>query len=77
MTAELEKLRTQAKSAGKRIGELVQERGTLMAKLRDRDEELRGKTKLLEVGSCESEAGEYAGWTSADPYRMSIMRLYH
>lgn len=61
VAAELEKLRTQAKSAGRRIGELVQERGTLMAKLRDRDEELRGKTKLLEVGSCESEAGKHAG----------------
>ena len=54
VTAELEKLKAQAKSDEKRIGELLQERGILLGKLRDRDEELKGKTKLLEVGFCDS-----------------------
>lgn len=48
-TYELEKLKTKSTSESKRIKELSAERSQLQLRLRDRDEELRGKAKLLEV----------------------------
>jgi hypothetical protein len=48
--AELVKLRSKGKSDSKFIDELSRERASLAQKLKDRDEELRGKTKLLDVG---------------------------
>jgi phage host-nuclease inhibitor protein Gam len=47
--AELVKLRAQRKLDVKAIGDLSKERVYLVQKLKDRDEELRGKTKLLDV----------------------------
>jgi Autophagy protein 16 (ATG16) len=46
---ELEKLKLKNKSDAKLIGDLSSERVILLTKVKDRDEELKGKTKLLEV----------------------------
>ncbi|TVY84221.1 Autophagy protein, partial [Lachnellula suecica] len=46
--AELVKLRAKGKSEGKLIEELAKERASLAQKVKDRDEELRGKAKLLD-----------------------------
>ncbi|KAK8090300.1 hypothetical protein PG997_005261 [Apiospora hydei] len=46
-TAELTKLRAKSKVDDKRIHDLTAERNTLATKLKDRNEELVGKTKLL------------------------------
>ncbi|KAI4210021.1 MAG: hypothetical protein LQ351_007071 [Letrouitia transgressa] len=45
---ELQKLKIQTALDNKRISELTSERASLTIKIRDRDEELRGKSKLLE-----------------------------
>jgi hypothetical protein len=47
---ELESLRTKTKSDVRIIRSLTAERNALQIKVRDRDEELRGKSKLVEVG---------------------------
>ena len=47
---ELKKLNLQSFLDTKRVRELTKERTNLITGLRDRDEELRGKSKLLEVG---------------------------
>jgi DNA repair exonuclease SbcCD ATPase subunit len=49
VAAELAALQVQSKGERKHIAELTAEKGTLSVKLRDRDEELHGKAKLLEV----------------------------
>ena len=49
ITDEMQKFRTKSKTEGKRITELAAEKNVLATKLRDRDEELRGKAKLLDV----------------------------
>ena len=49
VTEELQKLKIQSSLDCKRIGELSREKATLTIGMRDRDEELRGKAKLLEV----------------------------
>lgn len=49
VTEELQKLKIQSSLDSKRIGELSKEKATLITGLRDRDEELKGKAKLLEV----------------------------
>lgn len=49
LTDETKRLRLRSKADTKRIGELVSERTHLATRMRDRDEELRGKAKLLEV----------------------------
>lgn len=49
ITEELQKLKIQSSLDKKRIGELSKEKATLTTGMRDRDEELRGKSKLLEV----------------------------
>ena len=51
LTDELDKLDLQSKAENKRVRELTAETTSLNMKLRDRDEELREKRKLLEVGS--------------------------
>lgn len=48
-TAELQKLRTKTKTDDKGLHDLTAERNTLATKLKDRNEELVGKTKLLKV----------------------------
>jgi flagellar motor protein MotB len=45
---ELVKLRLKSKNEAKQVESLTKERAFLMQKLKDRDEELRGKTKLLD-----------------------------
>ncbi|TVY18412.1 Autophagy protein 16 [Lachnellula arida] len=45
--AELARLRAKSKADGKLIDELSRERGSLAQKLKDKEEELRGKAKLL------------------------------
>jgi hypothetical protein len=47
--AELVKLRAKTKSDTKTIEDLTKERAVLIQKVRDRDEELRGKARFLEV----------------------------
>lgn len=47
--AELVRLKAKSKSEGKLIEDLSKERAFLTQKLKDRDEELRGKAKLLDV----------------------------
>ena len=49
VTSELEKLQLKSTMDSRRITELAMEKSNLVKKLRDRDEELRGKSKLLEV----------------------------
>lgn len=46
---ELDKLRLKNKTDTKLVKELYAERAVLQTKVKDRDEELRGKAKLLEV----------------------------
>lgn len=48
-TAELEKLKKKSTQDARRIAVLESERAHLQTRLRDRDEELRGKAKLLDV----------------------------
>ncbi|KAK0507770.1 hypothetical protein JMJ35_009659 [Cladonia borealis] len=48
VTEELKKLKIQSSLDRKKIGELTREKAILTTGLRDRDEELKGKTKLLE-----------------------------
>lgn len=50
VTTEVEKLRKKSTKDGQRISTLESERLQLHSRLKDRDEELRGKAKLLEVG---------------------------
>lgn len=49
VTEELKKLKIQSSLDNSRIRELVKEKAALSTGLRDRDEELKGKRKLLEV----------------------------
>ncbi len=53
---QLEKLRTKTKVDSKSIRALTGERNILATKVRDRDEELREKSKLVEVRKCYSYA---------------------
>ena len=46
---ELDKLRSRAKSDSKSIRDLTVERSTILTRMKDREHELRGKKKLLEV----------------------------
>jgi ABC-type phosphate transport system auxiliary subunit len=46
---ELDTLRTKARNDSVAIRTLGSERNVLLTKVRDRDEELRGKSKLVEV----------------------------
>lgn len=47
-------MKAKSKSDGKLIEDLSKERAFLSQKLKDRDEELRGKTKLLDVWSSKT-----------------------
>lgn len=49
--AEVEKLRKKSNQDGRRINALESEGVNLQLRLKDREEELRGKAKLLEVGN--------------------------
>lgn len=49
MTADLEKLRKRSTQDSRRIRLFENETAHLQLRLKDRDEELRGKAKLLEV----------------------------
>ena len=49
VTDELQKLSIRSKAESKRINELVAEKAVLTTRLKDRDDELKGKAKLLEV----------------------------
>ena len=49
LAEENQKLRVQSKLDRKRISELALERTNLATRMKDRDEELKGKAKLLEV----------------------------
>ena len=51
VTEELQKLKIQSSLDNKRIRELTRETATLTRGLIDRDEELKGKAKLVEVCS--------------------------
>lgn len=49
VTEELERLKLKSRMDAQRISELATEKATLVTRMRDRDEELREKAKLLEV----------------------------
>lgn len=51
VTEELNRFKIQSSLDTKRISELAKEKAALTTGLRDRDEELKGKAKLLEVGT--------------------------
>lgn len=55
--AELEKLRRRSGQSQRRISSLDSERMQLNLRLRDREEELRGKAKLLDVCCCQLVVG--------------------
>ncbi|KAI4166930.1 MAG: hypothetical protein LQ343_007633 [Gyalolechia ehrenbergii] len=61
-TNDLQQLRLQSATDRKRLGELNTEKATLAIRIKDRDEELKGKAKLLEV------------WKSALPHRTTTNR---
>lgn len=61
---ELEKLRVKSTAEGRRLAELTTERAILATKVKDRDEELKGKAKLLEVRTLM--------WWSLVPWLMII-----
>lgn len=46
---ELQRLKLQSQHDSRRINELISEKTTLSIRMKDQDEELRGKAKLLEV----------------------------
>lgn len=46
---ELGELQLKSRDEGRRLSQLSSERALLTTKVKDRDEELRGKTKLLNV----------------------------
>jgi hypothetical protein len=46
---ELEKIKAKSKADSRRLQDLSAEKNILAIKVKDRDEELRGKAKLLEV----------------------------
>lgn len=48
-TVELEKTKAKSKAEGRRMHEMNTEQNQLVVRLRDRDAEIRGKAKLLEV----------------------------
>lgn len=50
VSTEVEKLRKKSTQDARRVSALENERARLQLGLKDRDEELRGKAKLLEVG---------------------------
>lgn len=52
LAEETQRLRVQSKLDRKRLSELALERTNLATRMRDRDEELKGKAKLLEVSLC-------------------------
>lgn len=52
VSMEVQKLRKKTTQDARRIGALDSERVNLQLRLKDREEELRGKAKLLEVGRC-------------------------
>ena len=54
---QLQTLRSKSKVDDKRIHDLTAERNTLATKLKDRNEELVGKTKLLKVSSFSDPEG--------------------
>lgn len=54
VNSELEKYRKRSAQESKRMNALDGERTQLQLRLKDRDEELRGKAKLLDVGSIAS-----------------------
>ena len=49
LTEETKRLRLRSKADSRRMSDLVSERTHLATRMMDRDEELRGKAKLLEV----------------------------
>ncbi|KAI4091605.1 MAG: hypothetical protein L6R37_007701 [Teloschistes peruensis] len=55
-STSLQRLRLQSSVEKKRLEELTQEKVVLSQRLRDREEELRGKAKLLELNMAEDRA---------------------
>ncbi|KAL8722945.1 MAG: hypothetical protein Q9225_000637 [Loekoesia sp. 1 TL-2023] len=55
-TNDLQQLKLQSARDRKRLDELTSDKATLTLRLKDRDEELKGKTKLLELNMAEDQA---------------------
>ena len=61
-TDESDRLKGVSQTNAKRVQELSAERNILHTRVRDRDEELREKAKLLEVGFEMNRWGKYYLW---------------
>lgn len=66
-TTDLEKLKKKSIQDGRRIAALEGERTHLQLRLKDRDEELRGKAKLLDVRCTRPISGYSNGTTGINP----------
>lgn len=64
---ELERLRSKTAEDAKAIRQLTSERNVLATKVRDRDEELRGKSKLVEVKKKKTFATPFSCHRTACP----------
>lgn len=61
LSEDMQDLKAQSKADSKRINELMTERNALVTRIKDRDEELRGKAKLLMVSSLHG----FNGWLTS------------
>lgn len=76
VNAELEKYRKRTALDSKRLNALDGERTQLQLRLKDRDEELRGKAKLLDVGYSTYRA-RVSDWLTHVHIRISKMNWHH
>lgn len=67
VNAEFEKLRKKSAQDGRRLKAVDHERLQLQLRLKDRDEELRQKAKLLEVGRALGDTRRMLRWALVDP----------
>ena len=74
VSEELQKLKLQTQLDSKRIRELNAEKTSLTTRMRDQDEELKGKAKLLEARPCLSD-GIFIVRECLRVYRMFMMRI--
>lgn len=77
LTEETKRLRLRSKADSRRISELISERTHLATRMRDRDEELRGKAKLLEVSPQYTTIKTRCETLYVTVHRMYMMKLYH
>ena len=77
VNSELEKLRKRSVQDGRRIKALEGDRTNLQLRLKDRDEELRGKAKLLDVCSLSAVILLFVWSMSLTDYRRTSKMNWH